>query len=199
MTVDAIVDGAVGAELIVYRKGQDVGETTGATTEDDQPNVDDETVGQDENLNEKQGSDCEQGFDSEQSSSGEQDSDSEQDSGIEHDPDSSKQSLAEVETSNISSDPDANLASLSDPANEDCNAALGIYQINSIPLMNNDAPLPNLSPHAFSIRIAELYGPLPADPHILNKIPSTLRPYAYKKIYFPLETLAETVLLDRKR
>ncbi|KAF8417573.1 hypothetical protein EV426DRAFT_699656 [Tirmania nivea] len=85
-----------------------------------------------------------------------------------------------------------------DEASDDSDAALRIYQINSIPLMHNDAHLPNLSPHAFSICIAELYGPLPADPHLLNRIPPILRPHANKKIYFPLEKLVETVLLYRK-
>ncbi|RPB23590.1 hypothetical protein L211DRAFT_868495 [Terfezia boudieri ATCC MYA-4762] len=177
----------LGAELIVYRRRED--------------------VGQDQNSSEEHDSDSEQGSSGEssgeQGSSGEQDSDREQDSVLEQDSDSSEQSLnhlAGVE-SNISSDSRASFASSSDSADEesdDSDAALGIYQINSIPLMHNDAPLRNLSSAAFSIRIAELYGPLHAGSHILNKIPPILRPHANEKIYFPLETLAETVLLDGK-
>ncbi|KAF8432188.1 hypothetical protein BGX38DRAFT_1226714 [Terfezia claveryi] len=64
--------------------------------------------------------------------------------------------------------------------------------------MHNDAPLRSLSSAAFSIRISELYGPLHAGSHILNKIPPILRPHANEKIYFPLEMLVETVLLDSK-
>jgi len=76
----------------------------------------------------------------------------------------------------------------------DSDEALGISKITSIPFMRSSALIPNLSSDCISLSIAELYGPLPTESDILNKITPILRPHMNKKINFSLKKLVERIL-----
>lgn len=89
-------------------------------------------------------------------------------------------------------------ASDSKQASDDSDGALGIHKITSIPLMRHSTPFANLSAQDFSISIAELFGPLPTPPEILQKIPPIFGPNLDQKIHFPLHDLVETILDGRE-
>ncbi|RPB23606.1 hypothetical protein L211DRAFT_880744 [Terfezia boudieri ATCC MYA-4762] len=189
----------LGANLIVYRRREDVDHAAGMTPEDNQSTEVVANVEQDENASEEDDSATEHREteqDSESDSESDQDSDSSQNS---HNHPAETEPL---DAPSEGSDCGCNEASSNDGGDDAVDASLGVQQIYSLPLVHNNAPLASLSSHPFSIRIAELYGPLSSDsaitPHLLNQMPPLIRPHADNQIDFPLEKLAEAVLGDRR-
>ncbi|KAF8415689.1 hypothetical protein EV426DRAFT_579011 [Tirmania nivea] len=126
-----------------------------------------------------------------------------------------------AEEANTLPTPDAGHASTDTGANTDSNqdsdisaddkttdddtadAAAGIQQVYTRPLLRNNHPFHSHPTPPFELSVAELYAPLPRNSitipeHILETMPPLMRPHAHQKIRFPLEELVDSILVDQR-